>query len=67
MIRREVPAEREAHRALDKVRRQGPEAAREETLRVQAELVRLYGWEGYQTLMAQMESDLARLSEHRSY
>lgn len=55
--------ERQAHRALDAVRRNGPEAVREETLRMKSELLRLYGWEGYQLVMAKMESDLARLRE----
>ncbi|MEZ0075976.1 hypothetical protein [Planotetraspora sp. GP83] len=69
-IRREGLAdlnEREcqARRALDAIRRQGPEAVQEETLRMKAELVRLYGWEGYERVMAKMESDLARLRDPR--
>ncbi|MBP2704044.1 hypothetical protein JOL79_09510 [Microbispora sp. RL4-1S] len=52
---------RQAHDVLDALRRQGPEAVQEETLRMKAEFVRLYGWEGYQRVMAKMESDLARL------
>jgi len=52
-----------ARRALDAVRRQGPEAVEEETLRMKSELVRLYGWEGYQRVISKMESDLARLYE----
>ncbi|ETK37283.1 hypothetical protein GCM10009530_60850 [Microbispora corallina] len=54
-----------ARRALDALRRQGPEAVQEETLRMKAEFVRLYGWEGYQRVMAKMESDLARLRQSR--
>ncbi|GLW05558.1 hypothetical protein Misp01_06880 [Microtetraspora sp. NBRC 13810] len=66
MFRQEGPIERQqrAHRALDDLHLKGPEAVREETLRVQAELVRLYGWEGYQKVIMQMESDLDRLREH---
>ncbi|MFC0549270.1 hypothetical protein ACFFHJ_00095 [Planotetraspora thailandica] len=52
-----------ARRALDAVSRQGPEAVEEETLRMKSELLRLYGWEGYQRVIAKMESDLARLRE----
>ncbi|GIH72663.1 MULTISPECIES: hypothetical protein [Sphaerimonospora] len=55
--------ERQARLAFDAVHRNGPEAVREETLRMKCELVRLYGWEGYQLVMAKMESDLARLRE----
>jgi hypothetical protein len=36
-------------------------SAEEETLRVKTKLVEMYGWEGYQRVMAQIESDLARL------
>lgn len=63
MIRPEPPPDRElqALRALDDMRRRSPEAVREETLRVKAKLVELYGWEGYQRVLARMESDLARL------
>lgn len=57
--------ERQARLALDAVRRQGPEAVQEETLRMKSELLRMYGWEGYQLVMAKMESDLARLHESR--
>jgi hypothetical protein len=53
--------ERQARRAFDAIHRQGPEAVREETLRMKSELVRLYGWEGYQIVIARMENDLARL------
>ncbi|GAA4575214.1 hypothetical protein [Planotetraspora kaengkrachanensis] len=52
-----------ARLALDAVRRRGPEAVEEETLRMKSELVRLYGWEGYQRVISKMESDLARLHE----
>jgi len=63
MIRHETAGDRErlAHRALNDVRRRGPEAVEEETLRVRSELVRQYGWEGYQRIMARMEADLALL------
>jgi hypothetical protein len=57
--------EQRARHALDALQRQGPEAVREETLRMKAELVRLYGWEGYQRVLAKMESDLDRLRESR--
>ncbi|MEV4299282.1 hypothetical protein [Microbispora rosea] len=57
--------ERQARLALDALRRQGPEAVQEETLRMKSELFRMYGWEGYQLVMAKMESDLARLHESR--
>ncbi|GIH65055.1 hypothetical protein Msi02_58720 [Microbispora siamensis] len=57
--------ERQARLALDAIRRQGPEAVQEETLRMKSELFRLYGWEGYQRVIAKMESDLARLHESR--
>jgi hypothetical protein len=57
--------EQEARHALDEVRNRGPEAVQEETLRMKAELVRLYGWEGYQRILAKMESDLARLRDPR--
>jgi hypothetical protein len=50
-------------RALDAVSRRGPEAVEEETLRMKTELLRLYGWEGYQQVISTMESDLARLRE----
>lgn len=50
-----------ARATLDALRRRGPKAVQEETLRMKSELLRLYGWEGYQRVMAQMESDLARL------
>ena len=55
--------ERQARLALDAIRRQGPEAVQEETLRLKSELFRMYGWEGYQRVIAKMESDLARLHE----
>lgn len=63
MIRHGAADDRErlAHRALNDVRRRGPEAVAEETLRVRSELVRQYGWEGYQRIMARMEADLALL------
>ncbi|MEN3539494.1 MULTISPECIES: hypothetical protein [Microbispora] len=57
--------ERRARLALDAIRRQGPEAVQEETLRLKSELFRQYGWEGYQRVIAKMESDLARLHESR--
>ncbi|WP_169946471.1 hypothetical protein [Microbispora sp. H11081] len=56
-------SERRARLALDAIRRQGPEAVQEETLRLKSELFRMYGWEGYQRVIAKMESDLARLHE----
>ncbi|GLW25877.1 hypothetical protein Mame01_59190 [Microbispora amethystogenes] len=57
--------ESRARSALDAIRRQGPEAVQEETLRMKSELLRLCGWEGYQRVIAKMESDLARLRESR--
>ncbi|MCC5580211.1 MULTISPECIES: hypothetical protein [Microtetraspora] len=38
-----------------------PEMVAEETRRVKAKLIRMYGWDGYQRVMKRMESDLARL------
>jgi hypothetical protein len=55
--------QRQARHTLDALHRQGPEAVQEETLRMKAEFVRLYGWEGYQRVMAKLESDLARLHQ----
>jgi len=56
-----------ALRALDDMSHRSPDAVREETLRVRAKLIELYGWEGFQRVMARMESDLAQLErEYRA-
>lgn len=54
-------------RALDDMCRRSPDAAQEETLRVKAKLVKMYGWEGYQRVMRQMEADLARLERNANF
>ncbi len=53
--------------ALDDMSHRTPDSAEEETLRVKAKLVKMYGWEGYQKVMRQMELDLARLERHARF
>ncbi|WP_157530658.1 hypothetical protein [Microtetraspora niveoalba] len=43
------------------MKQRSPEMVAEETRRVKAKLISMYGWDGYQRVIRRMESDLARL------